>query len=312
MANPAPAPALSVVFTRGSETYSMAFTAQDVMELKNATNAGMMECKKALTEAHGDRAKAIDLLRQWGVAKGATPKSTEMREGLVAAKLSDDSKLGVIIRLGCQTDFVARNELFTKLLNELLNLAFNSTASTPQELIALPYPDGSGRTVDAVIKELIGSTVKENIEITGLARFTAPHGIVAKYVHHNAKVGTLIQIDGAANDAAKNLGSDIAMHITAGMPQVPVAVDRSGIPAEVVAREAENAKEGIDPKKPPQIQEKIVSGKLDKAFGEIVLLEQPYVKDDKQKVRELVAVGSKAAGAPLTIVRFARLKVGEA
>ena len=141
-------------------------------------------------------------------------------------------------------------------------------------------------------------------------RFTAPNGIVAKYVHHNDRVGTLIQIDGATNDAAKSLGSDIAMHITAGMPQVPVAIDRSTIPADVIVR-TEAAKQGMDPKKPPQIQEKIVSGKLDKVFGEIVLLEQPYVKDDKQKVREFVVAGSKAAGATLTIARFARLKVGE-
>ena len=289
----------------------MAFTAQDVMELKNATNAGMMECKKAMTEANGDRAKAIELLRTWGVAKGAAPKSTEMKEGLVASKISDDAKLGVILRLGCQTYFVARNEMFTKLLADLVNLAFKSTVSTPAELNALPYPDGSGRTVDTVIKELIGSTVKENLAVTGLARFSTTNGVIAKYVHHNAKVGALIQIDGSDSDAAKNLGSDIAMHITAGMPQVPVAVDRSAIPADVIARETANAKEGLDPKKPPQIQEKIVAGKLDKVFGEIVLLEQPYVKDDKQKVRELVAIGSKAAGAALTVARFARLKVGE-
>ena len=288
------------------------FSAKDVMALKDRTNAGMMECKKALTEANGDGDKAIELLRKWGVAKGAAPKSTEMKEGLVAARISPDAKTGAIIRLGCQTDFVARNEMFLKLIKDLLGLAFTSTAATPAELNALPYPDGSGRTVDAVIKELIGSTIKENLAVTGLARYTAANGAVGMYVHHNGKVGTLIQVDGANNDAVKTLISELAMHVTAGMPQVPVAIDRTSIAPDVIARETAAAKEGIDPKKPPQIQEKIVAGKLDKVFGEIVLLEQPFVKEEKLKIRDLVANASKTAGAPLTVARFCRLIVGQA
>lgn len=290
----------------------MAFTAKDVMALKERTNAGMMECKKALTEANGDQDKAVDLLRQWGVAKGATPKSTEMKEGLVAAKISEDGKTGVIIRLGCQTDFVARNETFQKLLADLLELAYKSNFQTPAEIHAAPYPDNSGRTVDSVIKELIGGSIKENMAVTGLAKFTTGNGVIAKYVHHNAKVGALVQIDGADGEAVKTLAADIAMHVTAGMPQVPAAIERSGLPAEMVEREKAAAKEGIDPKKPAQIIEKIVAGKLDKVFGEVVLLEQPFVKDDKQKVRDLVAAASKAAGKPLTVAKFSRLKVGEA
>ena len=288
------------------------FTAKDVMSLKDRTNAGMMECKKALTEAAGDVDKAIELLRTWGVTKGASPKSTEMKEGLIATRISADGKSGVILRLGCQTDFVARNEMFQKLLNDLVELAFSSSATTPAELNVLPYPDGSGRTVDGVIKELIGMTVKENLAVTGLAKFSAPNGMVGSYVHHNEKVGTLVQVDGANNDAVKALISDVAMHVTAGMPQVPVAVDRTAIAKDVIERETATAKEGIDAKKPPQIQEKIIAGKLDKVFGEIVLVEQPFIKDDKQKVRDIVASASKAAGAPLTIAKFARLKVGEA
>ena len=287
------------------------FTAKDVMSLKDRTNAGMMECKKALAEANGDVDKAIDLLRTWGVAKGAAPKTTEMKEGLVAAKISDDGKTGAIIRIGCQTDFVARNEKLQKLLQDILGLAFKSNVSTPAEIHALPYPDNSGRTVDAVIKELIGSTVKENIAVTGVARFTASNGAVGSYVHHNGKVGALVQIDGATGDAVKALIGEVAMHVTAGMPQPAVAVDRTGIPKEVIDRETATAKEGIDAKKPPQIQEKILAGKLDKVFGEIVLVEQPFIKDDKQKVRELVAAAAKTTGSPLTIARFARLKVGE-
>lgn len=290
----------------------MAFTAKDVMELKDRTNAGMMECKKALTEADGDKDKAIELLRAWGVAKGATPKSTEMKEGLVAARISDDNKSGVMIRLGCQTDFVARNEMFTKLLQDLVDLAFSSDAKTPAELHALPYPDNSGRTVDAVIKELIGGTIKENMAVTGLAKFSTSNGVVARYLHHNAKVGALVQVDGVNSDAVKTLATDIAMHITAGVPQVPVAIDRSGVPAEIVDRETESAKQGLDPNKPAAILEKIVSGKVDKALAEIVLVEQPYIKDPSQKIGDMVKAGGKAAGGELKVAAFARFKVGEA
>lgn len=288
------------------------FTAKDVMSLKERTNGGMMECKRALTEAHGDVDKAIELLRSWGEIKGAAPKTTEMKEGVVAAKISDDAKTGVIIRIGCQTDFVARNDIFKKLVKDLLELAFKSNVSAPADLQALPYPDGSGRTVDAAIKELVGGSLKENLAVTGLARYTAANGAVGAYVHHNAKVGTLVQIDGATGDTVRALIGEVAMHVTAGMPQVPVAVDRTGISQEVLERETAAVKEGIDTKKPPQIQEKIIAGKLDKVFGEIVLVEQPFVKDDKQKVRDLVAAAAKTAGSPLTIARFARLKVGEA
>lgn len=288
------------------------FTAKDVMALKDRTNAGMMECKKALMEADGNVEKAIELLRQWGVAKGATPKSTEMKEGLVASKISADGKLGVIIRLGCQTDFVARNDMFQKLLKDLLELVYNTPVNTPADVHALKYPDNSGRTVDQVIKELIGSSIKENMAVTGVARYEAPNGMVGSYVHHNGKVGALVQVDGPAGEPVKHLLGEVAMHVTAGMPQVPVALDRSGVPADVVERETAAAKEGIDPKKPANIVEKIVAGKLDKVFGEIVLLEQPFVKEEKQKIRDLVAVAAKAAGGEVKVVRFARLKVGEA
>jgi elongation factor Ts len=281
------------------------------MALKERTNAGMMECKKALTEASGDTEKAVELLREWGQVKGATPKSSEMKEGLVAAKIAPDGKLGVMLRLGCQTDFVARNDMFLKLLGDLVELAFVSNITTPAELHALPYPDKPGRTVDQVIKELIGGAIKENMAVTGLARFSTSNGIIGKYVHHNGKVGALVQIDGAANDAVKTLLGEVTMHVTAGMPQVALAVSREQLPAEVVAREKVAAAEGIDPKKPPQIVEKIVAGKLDKVLGEIVLLEQPFVKEEKQKIRDLVAIASKTGGTPVTIARFARLKVGE-
>jgi elongation factor Ts len=287
-----------------------AFTAKDVMNLKDRTGAGMMECKKALTEAHGDVEKSIELLREWGVAKGAAPKTTEMKEGLVAGKISADGKMGVMVRLGCQTDFVARNEIFLKLLADVLELAFTHDVKTPADISAMKYPDNSGRTVDAVIKELIGSSIKENLAITGVARFQTANGRVEKYVHHNGKVGALIQIDGSTHEAVRATAGEIAMHLAAGIPQPAVAISRDQVAKEIVDRERVAAGEGLEGK-PEQIKERIITGKLDKYFQDIVLLEQPFVKEEKKRIRDLVAEAGKAAGATLTLMHAARLKVGE-
>ena len=284
--------------------------AKDVMTLRARTNAGMMDAKKALVEANGDMEAAIELLRKWGAGRAESKTSNEMKEGLVGGKISEDGKLGVMVRLGCQTDFVARNEAFQKLLHDLVELAFTHEVSTPAQLNAVQYSDGSGRSVEAVIKELVGGSIKENMAVTGLARYKTAHGLVGKYVHHNAKVGTLVQVDGSGDDAVRVLIGEIAMHVTAGMPFVPLAVNREAVDAAVVQREKELAAESMKGK-PANLVEKIVSGKMDKFFADNVLLEQPFVKDESKRIRDLVAETGKAVAAPLTVVGFARFKVGE-
>ena len=285
-------------------------TAKMVNDLRARTNAPMMDCKRALVDAGGDPEKAAELLRERGAATADKKLTNEMKEGLVAGKISADGKLGVMIRLGCQTDFVARNDSFTKLLSDLLTLAFENNVHTPAELAALKYPDASGRTVEIVIKELVG-TIKENMGVTGLARFQTANGRVEKYIHHNAKVGALVQIDGSTDDAARLLAGEIAMHIAAGVPQVPLAVDRTGIDPAIIAKEKVAAAEGIEGK-PPQIVEKIVAGKLEKFFQDVTLVDQPFIKEEKKRIRELVADTGKAVKATVSIAKFARLKVGEA
>ena len=284
--------------------------AKDVMTLRARTNAGMMDAKKALVEANGDMDAASELLRKWGAGRAESKTSNEMKEGLVGGKISEDGKLGVMVRLGCQTDFVARNEAFQKLLHDLVELAFTHEVSTPAELNTIQYPDGSGRTVEAVIKELVGGSIKENMAVTGLARYKSANGLVGKYVHHNAKVGTLVQVDGSNDDAVRVLIGEIAMHVTAGMPFVPLAINREAVDVAVVQREKELAAESIKGK-PANIVEKIVSGKLDKFFADNVLLEQPFVKDESKRIRDLVAETGKAVAAPLSVIAFARFKVGE-
>ncbi len=284
--------------------------AKDVMTLRARTNAGMMDAKKALVEANGDMDAASELLRKWGAGRADAKMANEMKEGLVGGKISEDGKLGVMVRLGCQTDFVARNEAFQKLLHDLVELAFTHEVSTAAELNAVKYSDGSGRTVEAVIKELVGGSIKENMAVTGLARYKTANGVVGKYVHHNAKVGTLVQIDGSTDDAVRVLIGEIAMHITAGMPFVPLAVNREAVDAAVLQREKELAAESFKGK-PANMVEKIVAGKLEKFFADNVLLEQPFVKDESKRIRDLVAETGKAVAAPLNVIAFARFKVGE-
>jgi len=296
-------------------------TAKMVNELRQRTNAPMMDAKRALVDAAAElgpaasadqiSSRAAELLRERGSASFDKHLAKEMKEGLVSGRISNDGKVGVLVRLGCQTDFVARNDGFLKLLDDLVNLSFENTVNTPADLLALNYPDGSGRTVDQVIKELVGGTIKENIGITGLARYITTNGRVEKYVHHNQKVGALIQVDGSTDDAVKVTAGEIAMHIAAGVPVVPLAVDRSGIDPAIIAKEKQAASEGTEGK-PANIIEKIVAGKLEKYFQDVTLVDQPFIKDDKKRIRDLIGETGKAVSGTLTIAKFARFKVGEA
>ena len=237
--------------------------------------------------------------------------ANEMKEGLIGGKVSPDGKLGVIMRLGCQTDFVARNEAFVKLLADLVGIAFATPVSSAAELNQQPYSDGSGRTVEAVIKELVGGSIKENMAITGLSRFSAENGAIGMYIHHNSKVGALVQIDGSSDPKVAAVAQEIAMHVTAGVPMVPAAIAREHIDAARVEEQKAEAQEAHKGK-PVQVLEKIIHSKLEKFFGEHVLLEQPFVKDEKKQVRELLSHVGSAVNAKLTLAKFSRFKVGEA
>jgi elongation factor Ts len=286
-------------------------SAKDVMTLRGRTSAGIMDAKKALQETNGDMDQAADLLRKWGAGRADAKMANEMKEGLIGGKVSADRKLGVILRLGCQTDFVARNDAFVKLLADLVAIALATPVSTAAELGQQAYTDGSGRTVDAVIKELVGGSIKENMAVTGLARFSAENGAIGMYIHHNAKVGAMVQIDGSSDAKVTAVAQEIAMHVTAGVPMVPVAVAREQVDAAHVEQEKAEAQEAHK-NKPAQVLEKIINSRLEKFFGEHVLLEQPFVKDEKKQVRELLSHVGTAVNAKLTLAKFSRFKVGEA
>ena len=278
-------------------------SAASVKELREKTGVGMMDCKKALAETNGDLEAAVELLRKKGMAKAAAKGSRVAAEGLVGSFVTADNKTGVLVEVNCETDFVARNDEFTNLVNDVARfLAEKAPANegTGDDLTELPSWE-AGKTVDETIKEKIQKT-GENIKIRRFVRYqVAGTGTVASYIHLGGKIGVLIELAGADNleDAAK----DVAMHVAASQPQ---CVSREQVPADQIQKEKDILIAQPDVQsKPEQVREKMVEGRINKFLEQICLLEQPFVKDPNVTVGELV----KQKNA--TVARFTRFGLGE-
>lgn len=285
-------------------------TAAAVKELRERTGQAMMDCKKALTDTGGDMEKAVDLLRKKGMAVMEKRVGRDTKEGRVVSRTRADGKVAVMTMLCSETDFTAKSGDFVKAAESLADglLGAAQSPATSDDLAAVLV---QGKKVGDIVNEVISKT-GEKITIGDFARFelTGP-GLLFCYVHFNGKIGTMIQIDAASdavvkNDLVKTLASDLAMHVTATNP---LSVDRNGVDAVQVERERDIAREQVKDK-PANMVEKIVEGKLSKWYQQIVLLEQPFVKDDSKTVRQLVDEIGKQAGGPLTVKRFARLQIG--
>ena len=279
--------------------------------LRDRTGQAMMDCKKALVETEGDTEKAVDLLRKKGMAVLDKRGERETNEGRVVSKIRPEGKVAVLASLCSETDFTAKTEQFqatAELLTEAV-LNADSCPDGPEVAGQLSTPDG--KVVSDAVND-IASQTGEKITIGNFYRFELDGpGLVHSYVHFNGKIGTMLQIDAeneqaAASEAMKNLAGDLAMHITAINP---IAVDRDEIDPKEVEREKEVARSQVVGK-PENIIDKIVTGKLNKWYQQITLLEQPFVKDDSKTVKQLVDEVGKAAGGKLTVRRFARLQIG--
>ena len=287
-----------------------AYTAKDVSTLRQRTQAGMMDCKKALEENGGDMEQAVEWLRKKGISRGESRAGRAASEGKIVAVISEDGATGAIIELNSETDFVSRNEAFSgtahqiaRTLHALTHIDGVTTASENTSLHGAAYGE-SGTLADAL--KMMTGTIGENIVLRRYARFTGS-GSVAAYVHHNGKVGTLVEISGLAGDAGQQLARTIAEHITAGVPTIPVAISRDDVPPEAVDRERRIfSEQAAASGKPQAIIQKMVDGRLDKFYKEVTLLDQPWVRDDSKSVRDLVT----AAGAEVSIRRFARFQIG--
>ncbi|MCE9600778.1 MAG: translation elongation factor Ts [Gemmatimonadetes bacterium] len=295
----------------------MAVTAKDVAELRARTGAGMMDCKKALEESNGDMNAAADLLRKKGIAKADKRADRAASEGQIVTWTNPDNTVAAMIELNCETDFVGRNDDFIALARQLVAQVAQDAAV--DGLVAVGA-DGAylGTAWHADAKQTVGEFVKaasaktgEKVELRRIARF-ATSGVVGAYLHFNGKAGVIAEVAGGKGEQAVQLAKHLSEHVAAGVPAVAVAVDQSGVSAEFIAKEREIfIAQSVESGKPEAIAQKMVDGRIAKLLGEITLLGQPWVRDDKQTIGELVKATAKDAGQPLTVKRFVRFKMGE-
>lgn len=285
----------------------MSISAKDVKALRDSTGAGMMDCKRALTDADGNVESALDLLRERGLAKAGKRAGRETSEGAVVFAAEDGR--GVLIELGSETDFVANTPDFQSLAANVAKaiLAVGGEADLASGLEAAM----DGATVDDAVKAA-GATMGENIQLKRVAGVEVS-GVVGGYVHGGGGLGVLLALEtGASGDAVDDVLRDIAMHVAAHDP-TPLAIDRDGVPAEVVEKERSFlTSQALESGKPENVVEKMVDGRINKFYAENCLLEQKFVKDPDKSVRELLADTGKAVGGELKVARFVRFKRGEA
>ncbi len=273
----------------------MGITVAEINDLRKQTGAGMMDCKKALTEANGDINEAIDLLRKNGQKVAELRAGRESKEGVVLAYTSEDHKTGVIISLSCETDFVAKNDAFVDFAKSLANIAINSTS-----LEELKTAELNGRTVEENVLEQIGK-IGEKLELKNFRKLTGD--MVVPYIHAGYKIGVLVQLSKAGNGSFESAAKDVAMQVAA---MNPLALDQNGIDKETADREVAIAKEqALAEGKPENIVEKIAIGRLNKFYKENTLLNQPFVKNDKISVKKMLEEVDK----DLSIVAFERVSL---
>jgi len=284
----------------------------DIKLLRESTGAGVLDCKKALQETNGDFDQAVELLRKKGLAAAAKKASREAKEGEVNAQVSADGKVGVMVKVNCETDFVARTDDFRSFVASLARqLMAQPGLNSVDDLLAAPYIDDSSRTVNEILTEMIAK-LGENTIIREATRFDLDgDGMIESYVHMEGRVGVLVEVGGSDPGSEKfaNLVHDLALQIAAASPRYVAETD---VPDEIIAAEKEIYRAQLaEDKKPDNIKERIIAGKLKKWYSEVVLLDQEFVKDTDLTIAQLLDNTGKALDADLKIRRFARYEMGE-
>jgi elongation factor Ts len=294
----------------------MTISATMVRDLRDKTGAGIMECKAALAEAGGDMDKAVEVLRKRGLKVAEKKAGRVATDGVVAAWTSPAGDAGALVEVNCETDFVARTDKFVDLARNLVALVGeNPHAADIATLVGLPV---NGRPVAEVVTELIGS-IGENIVVRRAARLAVPAGaagLVVQYLHAGGKIGVLLGVRcaserGAKADAVAKLAKDLALQVCSAEPAY---VHRDEVPAAVLEQERDILRAQPDVQgKPAAIQDKIIQGRLEKFYAERCLVDQVFIRDPegKQKVKDVLAATQKAVAEPVSVVGFARLRLGE-
>ena len=272
-------------------------TASLVKELREKTGAGMMDCKKVLTETDGDMEKAIELLRERGIAKAAKKSGRVAAEGLVEAYISEDGKTGAIVEVNSETDFVGKNEEFKTFVMNVAKQIVEKNPKDVEELLAQDSIEVPGKTVNEVLVEKI-ATIGENMNVRRFVRFES-EGLVEKYIHGDGKIAVLVNMSKGTKEVAK----DVCMQIAAARPEF---LNEESVPAEIVEKEKEILKaQTMNEAKPEAIAEKIVLGRIGKFYSEICLVDQAFVKDPNKKVSQMLKENDSE------VIEFARFEKGE-
>ena len=288
-----------------------AITSAMVKELRERTAAGMMDCKKALMAADGDMEKAIDWLREKGLAQAAKKASRIAAEGVVAQYVAPCGCTGVIVEVNCETDFVAKTDNFKAFANNVAKHIAKANPADVDELLTQKFVDDETKTIADLVSEATVA-IGEKITVRRFARVKT-EGVVSTYIHMGGKVGVIVEVEtdevGKASDAVKEFAHDLALQIAAAKPE---AVRREEVDATKLEKEKEIQRaKALEAGKPEKIVDRIVEGQIEKYYKEVCLVDQQFVKDGDKTIKALTAEISKAAGAPLNIVRFARFERGE-
>ena len=285
----------------------MAFTAKDVKDLRERTGCGMMDCKKALTETDGDFEKAIEYLREKGLAAATKKAGRIAADGMVFATVDRENKLGVVVEVNSETDFVAKNEMFREFVADVAAVVAKENPATVEELLTKAMPNGD--TVEAALQEKI-LVIGENLKIRRFVRYEGP---CVAYIHAGGTHGVLVNFEVSDEVFAKPefeaYGKDVAMQIAAANPSY---LNKEEVPAEVLEKEKEIlTQQAINEGKPAAIAEKMVAGRIAKYYKENCLVEQAFVKDDKQTITAYTNATAKELGGDIKIVAFTRFEKGE-
>ena len=287
----------------------MAFTAQDVKTLREMTNVGMMDCKKALTETNGDMDKAVEWLREKGLAKAAKKAGRIAAEGMAYAKVCTECGVGAVVEVNCETDFCAKSDLFVAFVHDVCDAILANKPASVEELMNCKYP-GTELTVAETMPEKVMS-IGENLQIRRFHIYDANTSVA--YVHAGGKIGVLVNLAVEGGIDATEIGKDVAMQIAALNPRF---WDKSNVTEDVLAEEKKIALALMDqdPKmasKPQQVKEKIIDGKMNKFYEENCLLQQEFVKDNAFTVEKYIASAAKALGGSVKFVDAVRFAKGE-
>ena len=282
-------------------------TAQSVKELREKTGAGMMNCKKALTETDGDIEKAVELLREKGLAAAAKKAGRVAAEGLVKTYISDNKKKASIVEVNCETDFVAANDQFIAFVDKMAEFVVDTTANTVEELALVKF-DGD-KTVQESLTELI-ATLGENMTVRRFEKFSVEKGALQTYTHGGGRIGVVVEL-ACENDSEvlTEVAKELCMQVAATNP---LFLNKDKVDNDFIEKEKEIYRvQALNEGKPENIVDKMVIGRIQKYYKEICLLEQPWVKDADKSITKFVEEKAKVAGSPITVTKFTRFERGE-